>query len=60
MDELPCLKGIPMGELSHRETLMVVEQGPSIIRRYFRRIALGHGERQSGDIVNRGQQSILS
>lgn len=49
-----------MGELSHRETLMVVEQGPSIIRRYFRRIALGHGERQSGDIVNRGQQSILS
>ena len=57
---MPWLKGIPMMELSHRETLMAVEQGPSIIRRYFRRMALGHGERQSGDIVNGGQQSILS
>lgn len=48
--EMAWLQGMQVKELSYRETRILAKKGANIISWYFRRIALGHGERWSGDL----------
>lgn len=59
MDELAWLKGMQVGELSQRETWMVVKQGANISDWYFRKDYTRVRRKMGGDMVNGGQERIL-